>query len=125
AGEDLAFRHQLLRDAIYEEIPRSTRAALHLQAGRALAAAGAPTIQVATQLSLGGTPGAREGVSWLGRAAADALASAPEISVQLLTRALDLAGDRHPDADRLHVDLASALVWSGRAADSARMASEQ
>src|SRR5207237_187637 len=41
-GAQLAFRHPLVRDAVYGDIPVSTREALHLHAGRALAGAGAP-----------------------------------------------------------------------------------
>ena len=38
----LVFRHQLVRDAIYGEIPESARTALHRDAARALADAGSP-----------------------------------------------------------------------------------
>jgi DNA-binding NarL/FixJ family response regulator len=70
SGELLAFRHELLRRAVYEDVPRSTRAALHLQAGRGLADAGAPAEQVAGHLALGGERGRRPerarrpGVGW-------------------------------------------------------------
>jgi hypothetical protein len=42
----LSFRHQLVRDAIYEDIPQAVRIGLHRQAATALEAAGAPIAQV-------------------------------------------------------------------------------
>ena len=41
SGNGLAFRHPLIRDALYAEMPASVRAAWHRDAGHALAAAGA------------------------------------------------------------------------------------
>jgi DNA-binding CsgD family transcriptional regulator len=46
----LGFRHPLIRTALYEEVPAGVRAAWHRDAGRALAAAGAPVDRVARQL---------------------------------------------------------------------------
>ena len=39
AGDNLAFRHELVREAVYLDLPPAVRRGLHLQAGRALAAA--------------------------------------------------------------------------------------
>lgn len=50
AGERLTFHHELVREAVYSDLPLSVRRALHLQAGRALAAAAAPPSQVAAEL---------------------------------------------------------------------------
>jgi DNA-binding CsgD family transcriptional regulator len=50
AGSDLAFRHPLIRAALYDEMPIAMRAAWHRDAGRALAQAGAPVDRVARQL---------------------------------------------------------------------------
>ena len=41
SGDGLAFRHPLIREALYAEMPASVRAAWHRDAGHALAAAGA------------------------------------------------------------------------------------
>jgi DNA-binding CsgD family transcriptional regulator len=46
----LAFRHPLIRDALYAELPAAVRSAWHRDAGHALAAAGAPPDRVARQL---------------------------------------------------------------------------
>jgi DNA-binding CsgD family transcriptional regulator len=49
-GTGLAFRHPLIREALYAELPAAVRAAWHLDAGHALAAAGASPDRVARQL---------------------------------------------------------------------------
>ncbi len=53
AGPQLAFRHDLVREAIYQDLPLAVRTGLHREVGRALATAGAPASQVATHLALG------------------------------------------------------------------------
>ena len=56
SGTGLAFRHPLIREALYAEMPASVRAAWHRDAGHALASAGAAPDRVARQLlrALGG-----------------------------------------------------------------------
>src|SRR5205085_3549049 len=96
-GDRLVFRHQLVRDAIYEQMPVALRSALHRDIGRMLAAHGADAARVATQLGLGGPEARAEAVAWLRRAAADAGGASPAEAADLLDRALDLAGPAHPD----------------------------
>ena len=56
SGSGLAFRHPLIREALYAEMPVSVRAAWHRDAGHALASVGAAPDRVARQLlrALGG-----------------------------------------------------------------------
>jgi DNA-binding CsgD family transcriptional regulator/tetratricopeptide (TPR) repeat protein len=49
-GAALAFRHPLIREALYAEMPAAVRGTWHLDAGRALAAVGAAPDRVARQL---------------------------------------------------------------------------
>jgi predicted ATPase len=49
----LGFRHELVRSAVYEDVPVSLRRAQHLDAARLLEAADAPTERVASHLLLG------------------------------------------------------------------------
>ena len=69
SGAGLAFRHPLIREALYAEMPAAVSAAWHRDAGHALASAGAAPDRVARQLlrALGGpgsaareTPGAAD-----------------------------------------------------------------
>jgi DNA-binding CsgD family transcriptional regulator len=59
-GSALAFRHPLIREALYAELPAAVRGAWHRDAGHALASAGAAPDRVARQLlrALGGIAGA-------------------------------------------------------------------
>jgi predicted ATPase len=57
SGAELAFRHPLIRQALYESMPGGLRTALHAEAARELAATGADALTVAQQLSAGGRPG--------------------------------------------------------------------
>jgi hypothetical protein len=76
-GERLRFRHDLIHEAIYEDLPASVRLALHREAGRRLAGAGAEPLRVAEHLARGATQGDAEAVAWLTRAAGDASRGRP------------------------------------------------
>ena len=117
-GELLGFRHDLIREALYHDLPAPVRQGLHLDAGRALAGAGAPPEQVAEQLIRGASPGDTQAVAWLQRAARQAAPRAPAVAVELLERALDLAGPAGPARDGLLAEQAVSLMWSGRLADA-------
>jgi predicted ATPase len=60
AGTRLRFRHCLIRDALYDDLPGGVRLGLHREAGQRLAAAGAPPLQVAEHLARAATPGDSE-----------------------------------------------------------------
>lgn len=70
-----AFLHPLVATAVRQEIPASTRAVMHGRAARLLAAADAPTAQVAAQLLAAAPTGDAWVVHQLRRAAHDALAA--------------------------------------------------
>jgi DNA-binding CsgD family transcriptional regulator/TolA-binding protein len=117
-GDRLRFRHDLIHEAIYEDLPASVRLALHREAGRRLAAAGAEALQVAEHLARGATPGDAEAIAWLTRAAGDAAPRSPAAAAELLERAIALAEPADPGRDRLLADRAGALMWSGRLAEA-------
>ena len=114
AGVDLKFRHDLIRDAVYDEVPHGVRAALHVQIGRRLAEAGAPAAVVAPHFGLGARPGDEEAVAWLRRAAADAAPRDPATAAFLLDKSLRLCPLTAPYRDSLTVELIRSAVWSGR-----------
>jgi tetratricopeptide (TPR) repeat protein len=120
----LTFRHELIREAIYEDLPASARAALHLQAGRHLAHAGAATLRVAEQFALGAQPGDADAVTWLHAAARQTAPRAPAVAVELLERALELTGESDEIRPLLLADLLPSLLWSGRPGDAETHARE-
>jgi DNA-binding CsgD family transcriptional regulator/tetratricopeptide (TPR) repeat protein len=111
-GDDrLSFRSPALRDAVYESTDPAWRSALHLQAGRALAAAGAPAPTVAAQMAAAGT-GGDEPLRWLRRAADDVRSTAPEVAIDLLHAALDATQDR-ATRDEIRATLVTPLARTG------------
>ena len=90
-GGHLRFRHDLLREAVYEDLPASVRVALHREAGQRLARAGAPAVAVAEHLARGAETGDADAVAWLTRAAREAAPRSPAVAADLLERAIGVA----------------------------------
>jgi DNA-binding CsgD family transcriptional regulator/tetratricopeptide (TPR) repeat protein len=115
-GDRLRFRHDLIRDAVYEDMPRGIRMGLHREAGLRLADAGAPALRVAEHLARGAASGDAGAVAWLTRAARETATRSPEAAAELFGRAVELA--ERSDADRLVVEEASSLLSAGRLRDA-------
>jgi tetratricopeptide (TPR) repeat protein len=115
-GSRLRFRHDLIRDAIYDDLPGSIRNALHREAGQRLAAVGAPALQVAEHLARGAGAGRgdAEAATWLARAARQAAATSPDVAAGLLDRAIGLTHPADPGRDRLLAERADSLMLAGR-----------
>ena len=117
-GDQLRFRHDLIRDAIYEDLPLTVRRGLHREAGQRLAQTAAPSLQVAEQLARGARKGGAEAIGWLTKAAREATATSPEVAAGLLERAIGLMSPADPGRDRLLAERASSLLVTGRLADA-------
>jgi DNA-binding CsgD family transcriptional regulator len=104
AGPRLAFRHGLIRQVVYEEIPQALRSALHMQAARLLADAGAGPGQVAAHLVAAGTTESwvRD---WLVKAAPALIYQAPQVAAELLRAALADLADDAPGREALEAGL--------------------
>jgi DNA-binding CsgD family transcriptional regulator/tetratricopeptide (TPR) repeat protein len=122
-GAHLRFRHDLIRDAIYEDLPLSVRRALHREAGQRLAHAQAPALQVAEHLARGAGEGDAEAITWLTRAAREAATTSPDAAADLMGRAIALMDPADPTRDSLLVEQASSLMWAGRVAAARQMCS--
>ena len=117
-GTVLRFRHDLIRESIYADLPVSVRRGLHREAGQRLAQRGAPALQVAEHLARGATQGDAEAIGWLTRAARDEVARSPDVAADLLNRAAGLTDPSDPGRDRLLAERASSLMLAGRIADA-------
>jgi DNA-binding CsgD family transcriptional regulator len=115
---DLAFRHELIRDAIYARIPLALRRGLHREVARAISAAGAPPGQVVEHVLAAAEPGDPEARDLLVRAARQCAPQAPREAVKLLERARDLVDPADPAAQALAADLAPLLIQTGRAGEA-------
>ena len=118
AGPYLRFRHDLIRDAVHDDLPAGLRVGLHREAGLRLAAAGAPALRVAEQLARGAEPGDALAADWLVRAARESAPRSAEAGADLLERAIVLTARDDPGRDQLIAERAQALVFSGRIADA-------
>ncbi len=130
SGSGLRFRHPLIRAALYDEMPAAVRGVWHRDAGRALAAAGAPADRVARQLlgALGEAGGAAEPMSdewmldWLGRTAESLVGQAPAVAAQLLARAVASSPAGSARHGWLASRLADALYRTGDVAAAEQVA---
>jgi tetratricopeptide (TPR) repeat protein len=132
SGRQLRFRHPLIHSALYEELSAPVRAAWHREAGRALAAAGAPPGRVARQLlSAAGEPDGRPEpmdewmLSWLAGAAELLVAQAPQVAARLLAQAVASMPANSARCGWLAGQLADALYRTGDKAAAAEVATRE
>lgn len=123
-GHRLAFRHELIRDALYQDLPQPVRAGLHRDAAQSLIDAGRPPLLVAEHLMRGAEPGDPMAVEWLQRAGREAATRAPTVAAELLGRALELAGPAYTGRETLLAEKALALGWSGLPREAERLCRE-
>ena len=122
AGNAFSFRHQLLRRAVGEMIPRPARKALHRQYGQILLGRGEPAALAAGHLLEAAHPGDAASLADLDTAAAQTLRSAPQTAADLALRALELTPPADPGALSRAVAAAEALTAAGRLDQAARTA---
>lgn len=116
-GDRLRFRHDLIRDAVYDDLPRSVRQAWHQEVGRRLAAAGASALTVAEHLLRGpAVDGAALG--WVREAARDIAPGSPATAAALLGRGVSALEPGDPRRTDLQAEQAGDLLWAGRIRDA-------
>lgn len=123
-GGELAFRHDVVREAVYEDLPTPARRALHAAAAASLAEAGHPAEVVAPHLLRASLTADTSTIGQLRRTASQLLARAPEVAVDLLRRAAALAPTGPGMDGELQLQLATALAWAHRPEEAARVADE-
>jgi len=125
-GDKLAFRHPLIRAALYDDIPAPLRPAWHRDAARALAEAGVPTPRVARQL-LHATSGPNADpldeslLNWTVDAAPSLIAQAPKDAIELLKQAASRSPASTPRGAIIACRLAEALYRAGECAEAVQV----
>lgn len=119
SGQQLVFRHGLIRRALADTVPTPVRTALRQRAGQVLAMLGAPVERVAEHLLVGGVVDRQAG-DWLVRCADRLIVRAPDIAVNLLRKALVTVEDEI--ADTLRFYLVRALLWQGSLTEAEEVA---
>jgi DNA-binding CsgD family transcriptional regulator len=123
SGSELAFRHQLIHQALYESMPTALRTALHAEAARELAATGTDALSVAQQLFAARQPGEGWARAWLIQTAPTLTTQAPQLAADLLRRELAETPSGDEAWDGLTASLVRALLAVGSYDEAARQAS--
>jgi DNA-binding CsgD family transcriptional regulator len=89
-GEQLRFRHDLLREATRQSLPQSLRRAMERQSASIMLRMGAAPAEVATQLARSAEPGDREAIDALRQAAQSIGDSDASAAADVSKRALEL-----------------------------------
>ncbi|CAM2786299.1 helix-turn-helix transcriptional regulator [Mycobacterium simiae] len=111
-GEQLRFRHDLLREATRQSLPQSLRRAMERQSASVMLGMGAAPAEVATQLARSAEPGDREAIDALREAAQAVGRGDASAAADLSKRALQLL----PADDAEHGLLVAETVgWLNRA----------
>lgn len=109
----LAFRHDLVHAAIYEESPAAVRAEQHADVANALADAAVPALRLAPHLLRARPPLVpKELAQWM-RVARDVAGRAPGVAAALLETVVDAAPDDWAERDATTAELAQLLFWAG------------
>ena len=111
-GEQLRFRHDLLREATRHSLPQSLRRAMERQSASVMLRMGAAPAEVATQLARSAEPGDREAIDALREAAQSVGHSDASAAADLSKRALELLPSDDLDYGSL---VADTVKWLNRA----------
>jgi DNA-binding CsgD family transcriptional regulator len=111
-GEQLRFRHDLLREATRHSLPQSLRRAMERQSASVMLGMGAAPAEVATQLARSAEPGDKEAIDALRQAAKSVGRGDASAAADLSKRALELLAI--DDAERGSL-VADTVEWLNRA----------
>ena len=121
-GDRLAFRHDLIREAVRAGMPNSVRRGLDRQAADVLIARGALPTEVAFQLAESAEPGDDVAIETVLKASQQLALSDPEGAASLAQRGLELAPEHHPLRGALVVQRVLSLFAAGHAEEGERFA---
>ncbi|MFD3531923.1 AAA family ATPase [Streptomyces sp. NPDC058664] len=118
----LRFRHDLIREAVYDNLPGPVKHALHREAGTVLAAEGRPAAECATHLAWGARRGDQPALRALRDAAEGIMGAAPGVAADLLIRLVELSEPDDGDRPGNVCKALSALAFSGRTDEAIELA---
>jgi ATP/maltotriose-dependent transcriptional regulator MalT len=121
-GSRLEFGHDLIRQAISDDMPLSTRVALHRAAASVILARGGAASEAAPHLLAAAAPGDNEAVRALQEAAAEISGQAPAEAAQLALRAVDLMSPGQAGWTDAIVGAVRLAAWASRFSEAAALA---
>jgi DNA-binding CsgD family transcriptional regulator/cell wall-associated NlpC family hydrolase len=113
-GEQLRFRHDLLREATRQSLPQSLRRTMERQAASLMLSMGAAPAEVATQLARSAEPGDREAIGALLAAAQSVSHSDASAAADLSKRAMELLSADDPERGLLVAETVMLLNRASR-----------
>ena len=116
SGDAVCFRHDLLREALYEDMPEALRATIHGEIARAFLKRNADAGRIATHLSLGAQVGDEEAASSLLEVARELATRSSAEAASLIERAVDIAPPRTDLSRDALLDLALVSALGGEPA---------
>jgi DNA-binding CsgD family transcriptional regulator len=120
-GDRLAFRHDLVREAVDASLPAAMRIAMRRRAIETVLHHGAPPADVAELAMEVAQPGDRTAIGLLRQAAAQIGRVSPSVACVLSQRALELIPPGDPARGDTAVETIDMLVQAGHAADADRL----
>ena len=121
-GEQLRFRHDLLREATRQSLPQSLRRAMERQSASIMLGMGVAPAEVATQLARSAESGDREAISALRQAAHSVGHSDASAAADLSRRALELLAIDDADHGLLVAETVEFLNRASRYAEAEELA---
>lgn len=113
-GDGLAFRHDILREAVLDSLPPSARRTLERRAASVLLKTGALPVEVAEQLAASAQPGDTEAIEILIGAVKSLGGSDPSAAAELAQRTLEITPRSDPRRGSLVAEVAILLHAAGR-----------
>jgi DNA-binding CsgD family transcriptional regulator len=120
-GERVAFRHDLVREAVDATLPRTVRQSLRRRAIDVMLRHGAEPSDVAELVMEVAQPGDASAITILRRAAAQTGLVCPMVAGSLSRRALDLTPPGDPARGTLTAETLAYLIYAGKAAEAVRL----
>ena len=121
SGDRLTFRHDMFRQALYDDVPAALRRTLHRDIGQALEVADAPAGRVAEHLAIAGESD-QHAVTCYWRAARECGRQSVPLAVRWYEHALNVLSGQDPLRSELITELAPLLVLSGRMSEAESLA---
>jgi DNA-binding CsgD family transcriptional regulator len=121
-GRVVRFRHELLRQAVYEDLPPSGRHALHRAIAERLLAGGRGCAAAAPHVLATAGPGDPAAVDVLRRAAHEVLEAMPTTAVTFIRQAYDLAAADEPVRGEIGAEAVSILIADRQFDEATRFA---
>ena len=121
-GDQLRFRHDLLREATRQSLPQSLRRAIERQSASIMLSMGAAPAEVATQLARSAEPGDKEAIDALRQAAQTVSQSDASAAADLSKRALELMPSEDAEHGRVVAETVALLNRARRYEESEELA---